>query len=182
MKEALNEEHCAAVSPGASAGQAIVEFAIALIAVIALLAGLIQIGQLAHARMRTIGDARAEAGRRALNNLFQGAYDARMICEWTPGPDTRAHTYDDLPESCNNAVVLPGGLVANAALERVPGAPANPLATLAESPNPAGSLFLVKGKAFEPVDILPAIRRLVFKPPSLDVESEAWLVWAEGIY
>ena len=164
-----------------SRGQAMVEFMIGLVVMLVLLAGLIQIGQLTHAHTRTMIAARAQAGQLA---MADGRPDsaALLISDWVPGHDLRRHTHDDMALATSNAAALPGELVGQAHLERVPDAPVNALSTLRDSPNPAGDFFLVKGEASESVPILPIIRRLVYAHSTLEVESEAWLVRTEGIY
>jgi len=165
-----------------STGQAMVEFMVGLVVMLVLLAGLIQIGQLAHAHTRTMMTARAQAGELAMADTRPVSETALFICDWIPGPDLRRHTHDDMILTCSNAVALPGELVGQAHLERVPDAPSNSLATLAAAPNPAGDFFLIKGQAFESVAILPIIRRLVYAHSTLEVASDAWLVWLNGIY
>ena len=165
-----------------STGQAMVEFIVRLVIVLVLLVGLIQVGQLTHARTRTMIAARAAAGQLAMAPTVPVSEVAPLIYNWVPGPDLRRHTHDDLALVTSNAATLPGELVGQAHLEQVPDAPVNALATLRDSPNPAGAFFLVKGKASESVPILPIIRRLVYAHSTLEVKSDAWLVWAEGIY
>ena len=80
------------------------------------------------------------------------------------------------------AATVPAAETASLISDWVTNAPTNALATLVASLNPAGDFFMVKGEASESVDILPIIRRLVYAHPTLEVESEAWLVWAGGIY
>jgi hypothetical protein len=154
-----------------------VEFMAGLVAMIVLLAGLIQIGRLMHAHTRTMSAARAAAGRLAMSPTPPISEAALFISDWVPGPDRRRHTHDDQAITTSNAAALPGELVGHAHLEAVTNAPANALATLAASPSPAGDFFMVKGQASEGVAILPMIRRLVYARPTLEVESEAWLVW-----
>jgi hypothetical protein len=175
----LHSAFCISIS---SRGQAMVEFMVGLVVVLVLLAGLIQIGQLTHAHTRTMIAARAAAGRLAMADRRPASETALLISDWSPGPDYRRHTHDDMALVASNAAALPGELVGQAHLERVPNVPVNALSTLRDSPNPAGDFFLVKGKASEGVPILPIIQRLVYAHPTLEVESDAWLVWTEGIY
>ena len=159
-----------------------VEFMVGLVVVLVLLTGLIQIGQLAHAHTRTMIAARAAAGLLAMAPTPPVSETALLVSDWVPGTDLRRYTRDDMALVTSNAVTLPGKLIGQAHLERVPDAPVNALSTLKNSLNPAGDFFLVKGEASESVPILPIIRRLVYAHPTLEVESDAWLVWTEGIY
>ncbi|MBU0714407.1 MAG: pilus assembly protein [Verrucomicrobia bacterium] len=165
-----------------SRGQAMVEFMVGLVVVLVLLAGLIQIGQLTHAHTRTMIAARAQAGQLAMASTRPVSETASLISDWVLGVDLRRHTHDDMAMVTSNAVTLPGELVGQAHLEQVPNAPVSALSTLRDSPNPAGDFFLVKGEASESVNILPIIRRLVYAHSTLEVESDAWLVWTKGIY
>lgn len=165
-----------------SRGQAMVEFMIGLVAALVLLAGLIQIGQLMHAHTRTMIAARANAGRLAIARTPPLSEIASFISDWVPGPDRRQHTHDDIALINTNAAKLPGELVGTAHLEQLPDAPINALSMLQTSPNPINDFFLVKGKASESVHILPIIRRLVYTHSTLEVESDTWLVWMEGLY
>jgi len=159
-----------------------VEFMVCLVVVLVLLAGLIQIGQLAHAHTRTMIAARADAGRTAIDPSPSMSETAQLISDWAPGPDLRRYTHDDTALSTSNAVTLPGELVGHAHLGNVPDMPTNALTTLRNLPNPGGNFFLVKGEASESVPILPVIQRLVYPYPALVVESDAWLVRMEEIY
>ena len=163
-----------------STGQAMVEFMAGLVVMLVLLVGLIQIGQLAHAHTRTMMAARKQAGLLAMTDRRPASETALFISDWVPGPDLRRYTHDDIALVTSNA--LPRELVGQAHLELVTNAPVNALSTLGNSPNPAGDFFLVKGEASESVSILPIIRRLVYAHSTLEVESDAWLVWTEGIY
>ena len=165
-------------------GQAMVEFMAGLVVVLVLLTGLIQIGQLAHAHTRTMIAARAAAGQLAMSSTPPVSKPASYIYSWFPGPDQRRYTRDDMSliHSNTGALPIPSELVGQSHLEWVPDAPVNALTTLRDSSNPAVDFCLVSGEASESVHILPIIRRLVYARSTLEVESEAWLVWAGGIY
>ena len=154
-----------------------VEFMAGLVAILVILAGLIQIGQLTHARTRTMIAARMAAGQLAMAPTRPMSETALLISDWVPGPDQRRYTRDDMALVTSNAVALPGKLAG-----WVPNTPTNALATLGNSPNPAGDFFLVKGEASGEVPILPIIQRLVYAHSTLEVESDVWLVWTKGIY
>lgn len=159
-----------------------VEFMVSMVVMLVLLTGLIQIGQLTHAHTRTMIAARAAAGQLAMADGRPAIETVSLISDWFQGPDLRRYTHDDMALVTSNAATLPGELAGQAHLERVPNAPVNALSTLEASANPAGDFFLVKGEASESVSILPVIRRLVYVRSTLEVESEAWLVWTKGIY
>ncbi len=162
------------------AGQAIVEFLAALIVVMVLLAGLLQIARLARAHTATISAARRAAGLAALGAAEPASAAPQVISDWLPGSDQRRYTRDDLAVVVSNAAVLPALLASRARLEALPGAPANRLAAMAAGGG--GDYALVQGAAAAAIETLPVIRRLVYPRPEIDVQSDCWLVWTEGLY
>lgn len=160
-----------------SRGQAMVEFMVGLVVALVLLAGLIQIGKMAHIHTRTMITARAQAGQLALAANFQSEISP-LISDWSPGPDQRRYTRDDVVLSSTNTSTLPVTIGGSAQLDSV----SNGATMRTEIYNTTGGFFLVKGEASESVPILSIIQRLVYPHPTLEVESDAWLVWTEGIY
>ncbi len=161
-------------------GQALVEFAVALIAVMVLLAGLIQIGQLSRARTATLIAARRNAAVLALGASAPPAGAVPVISSWMPGPDGRRYTHDDFAVGASNAMALPRLLAGMARLGSVPQAPPNAISRMAASG--AAEFGLVRGDAADTVPTLPVIRNLVYPRPEIELESEVWLTWTEGLY
>ncbi len=166
-----------------SSGQAMVELTVALIVIMVLLAGLIQIGQLTGAHTRTMTAARAEAGQAAMADVYSQPPGGHYIYSWTAGTDAKRYTRDDTPAIATNAVEANLAMVAVAQpndLETL--VPGNDLSGLGTSPNQLDEFFLVRGHDSESCPTLSVIRTLVYQRDSIPVESEAWLVWMEGIY
>lgn len=163
-----------------------VEFVVALIAIMILLAGLVQIGTLTRAHADAQTAARQEAGQLALSDLYVGAADIQYIYDWAPGGDGRRYTRDDVADAFfmgSNIVASVATIVGYGEPEELEALrPGNPVSALATEPNSALLFDLVKGEESETVDTLPAIRSLVYDQPTVTVESEVWLTWAEGLY
>jgi len=166
-----------------SSGQAMVELAVALIIIMVLIAGLIQIGQLTGAHTRTMIAARAEAAQDAMATDYTQASDARYIYSWMAGSDTHRYTHDDIPSIATNTIQANLDMVDLAyPAELAAQVPGNALSTLGTSPDMLDEFFLVKGHASESCPTLAVIRKLVNDQATISVESDAWLVWTEGIY
>lgn len=160
-----------------------VELAVALIVIMVLLAGLIQIGQLTGTHTQTMIAARAEAAQSAMATDYTPALDSRYIFSWLTGSDTHRHTHDDVPSSATNAIEGNLAMVELAhPAELAAQVPGNALSTEGASPDMLDEFFLVRGHASEPCPTLGVIRTLVNNEASISVESDAWLVWTECIY
>ncbi len=183
-----------------------VEFAVALIVIIMLLAGLVQIGRLANTHTQTMIDARATAAESAMATGYSRAADAAYIYSWLPGSDGKPYTQDDLPMPATNAVDAAGEIVALARPDELADlVPDNDLSTLGLSEDNADEFFLVGGEASGSCPTLPALRHLAlieaagsgtdddgsplptryhaYDPgPTISLKSKAWLVWTEGLY
>ena len=170
-------------------GSAMLELMIGLVTIVALFAGLVQIVSLSGARHATHVEARSMAGLNALDDLGNGMgqlSDADYIADWDAGDDGRRHTYDDSasggsPMSFSDDIVQsssPDGagwsIIQQAAGDR--------LSPLLGQPNPAALFGLVEGEANATVELLPAVKSLLYNADSIEVESRAWMTWTKGIY
>ncbi len=160
-----------------------VELAVGLVAMMVLLGALIQIGRLAHARTRTMMEARAAAGALGLGagNAFW-PFGSEYIYNWHAGRDGRAYTRDDVRIIAVGAVSSVQAAVEASGMAGVPEPPVNPFHSLSAGVNPAQDFALVHGSESESVDVLPVVRRLVYNQESIVVTSSTCLVWMEGIY
>lgn len=165
------------------AGQAMVELAVGLVAIIVLLGALIQIGRLTQARSLAMADARAEAGALGMSPTTPAwPLDNEYIYNWQAGRDGRAYTRDDVTIPATSAVDAVQAAVEASGMADVPAPPANPFGGMAAGVNPAEDFALVFGTESESVDVLAAIRRLVYNQDTITVSGSAWMVWTEGIY
>jgi type II secretory pathway pseudopilin PulG len=159
------------------------ELMVAIIIVILLLAGLIQIGQLANAHTRTMVTARSLAAQAAMADTYNQAGEATYIYNWQAGPDGQRYTRDDTPILVTNAV--DGNLaIVNMAnpVELAQFVTNTSLLTEGLSADSMDEFFLVTGYASEPCATLPAIRKLAYDRAMILLQSQACLVWTEGIY
>lgn len=167
-----------------SSGQAMIEFTIALVAIMAILAGTILINRMDWAHINTMTTARATAGALALGQVYQGSLDAKFISDWEAGADNIRYTHDDEPYLDGAAVALVGGIADKAGPAGFSSLPTNAITRLQASPTPINEFYLVKGHESMAVDLsaIPAVSRLISGAPAISVESEAWLTWTGGIY
>lgn len=164
-------------------GQALVELAVAMIAVLVLVAGLLQIVALSRAHLDAIDLARERAGLRALGGLI-GAESPPMhyLRNWSAGPDGRPYTRDDVPLRGNPELVRQGILrharPGSLAL-RVPG---NPLST-AMTDDPLVHHFGLVGvrETSEPVPLLSTVQRMIYRADEITFEPVVWSVRLDGL-
>lgn len=165
----------------AQSGQAMVEFVVALVAIIVLTAGLLQFARISAAHTATAVEARREAGAYAIMAAPPFA-DPDYILDRTVGPDGAAYSRDDghidaLPDNFYAKVV---GYANPAALNtRLPG---NAVSRLYGRPFPQLEFGMTYGSDSKQVPLLPVIRSLVYRATDIELESEAWMIWTHGIY
>ena len=53
---------------------------------------------------------------------------------------------------------------------------------MANEPLPQIDFGFTYGRASEEVRMIPAVTHLIYAAPSIDLKSEAWLVWTKGVY
>lgn len=166
-----------------------VELMIGLVAVLACFAALVQFVSLNRAHHATLTAARRTAGELALRDTGPGTgqiSDADYIKDWSPGPDGKRHTRDDTHTTGNAGAFsdrIVGQSVADGSewdvLQRAPGDAVSPLFG---QPNPSALFGLVSAGDRETVPVLPAVRSLLYRADSIEVESEVWMTWTRGIY
>lgn len=159
-----------------------IEFTIALVAIMAVVVGTILLGRMELTHTRTMTKARETAGALALDLIYRGPIDARFISDWQAGADNIAYTHDDEPIPDGTAITLVGDVAANAGLRGIT-APPNAISRLQSFPDISG-FYLVKGSESESINLsaIPGVGRLISGEPVVSVKSEAWLVWTGGIY
>ena len=174
FRPAHNAQHC---------GQAIVEFVVALVGIIILLAGLIQIGLLTYAHTETMIAARHEAAEAAMADSYIGITDSQYIYDWFVGADGKHYTHDDVPLVPTNMPSYIQDIVATAHPDELSAfVPDNAFSRMQGSAFPVEELFLVRGYDSKIVVTFPIIRNLIYRRATISTESEAWLAWTEGIY
>ncbi|MBA4387832.1 MAG: hypothetical protein C0404_07615 [Verrucomicrobia bacterium] len=167
-------------------GQAMVEFLVAVVVILALFAGLLQVASLTKTRTDMMVSARRDAGQRA---VLPGSYDAGLadhIRFVTEGSDTKRYTRDD------SFLAADPGRFADVLVE--PSAPDvarwgiidsrvnNQLTILHAASQPIDELGLVRGIDRRTIRLLPAVQHLLYNAPQVTVESEVWLAKTKDIY
>ncbi len=160
-----------------------VELTVALIVIVVLLAGLIQIGQITNAHTQTMIDARSEAAKAAMADAYDQPSGASYMYAWTEGSDEKRYTRDDVSVYATNAVDSVQEVYGLAQPDDLATyLPTNNLSRLGMSTDNMDEFFLVRGYKSDSCPTLPVIRKLVYDKDSISMESYAWLVWTEGIY
>jgi hypothetical protein len=163
------------------AGQALTELVVGLVAVMALLAGLIQIGLLTRAQTDVMIEARKEAAEAAMRGTRDGDFIAipSYIHEVTAGNDGRTYSRDDahtLASAEDFSRTIVDKSTADATdWHLLDAMPTRPFSDLRQSSTPAELFGLLEGTASETVDVIPAVRSLLYRADSIDVEASVWI-------
>jgi len=162
-------------------GQAIVELVVALVVILILFAGSIQICTLGVSHSRLMMMARREAGQKAMSeqSSFAGPL---FIAACTPGNDGIAFSRDDgtVP---GDPALLQVGIVDYAHPEELNQLRTNnPVSAMANSSFPQDLFGLVEGSATKNVPLIPIVRELLYNKDSIDLQGKAWMTWTKGIY
>jgi hypothetical protein len=165
-----------------------VEFLVGLVAILALVAGFLQVTELSTRQTDTLVEAREEAGIKAMQ-IGGSAFletDAQFLETWEPGSDGNRHTPDDEPVRGNASAFLdtvvegtsedPEGWAA------LQGLPNEPMTELRGNMNPSTVFGLVKGEATESVPLLSAVRSLIYRKESITVRSTVWMTGCSDLY
>lgn len=167
----------------ARSGQALIEMTVALVALLAIVAALLQIGILSLAHLDTVHEARGLAAQYAMSDTYQSVLPSgRWIQEWTEGPDRRRYSRDDVAVIGSShglrQFVLP--VARPAELRRH--APDNRISALDTSENPIREFDMVRATAeSRAIPLLPVARQLLYRADAIRVESESVLVWTKGL-
>ncbi len=165
--------------------QAMIEVMVGLVALIVLIAGLLQVASLTRARTDAMVAARDEAGGLAMLDAPISELPD-YIYQIDAGPDGRTYSYDDETSTANpaafDAVIVDQAVSEADEWEVLEALPTSPFADLHGSLAPAGAFGLLKGDASETVTLLPAVRSLLYRADEIDVECDVWMTWTRGIY
>lgn len=156
-------------------GQAIVEFVVAIVAVIVLVAAMVQIGTLSKIHTDVMAEAREEAGKHAVESLVAGSEAPDYVGSVQNGPDGVNYSADD-QASPGNTFDLQSRIVDYAHPGELNDAVGDNMVTeVAASPNLAMDGF-VNGHSSKTVQLLPVIQELVSASSSIEVKSDVWMV------
>lgn len=162
-------------------GQALMELVAALVVILVLVAGTIQICSMGVSHSRLMMKARQEAGQKAMQEAspFSGP---EFIAACTPGADNIAFSKDDgvVP---GNVALLNMGIVNYAQPDELNRhCENNAVTVLANSSYPQELFGLVDGEASASVPLMPIIRHLLYQSDSVELQGKAWMTWTKGIY
>ena len=169
-------------------GQAVVEFVVGLIVVLALCAGLMQIASLTKAHTDAMVEARRLAAEQATVDLGSDTpSSAEYILKWRPDADGKPYTRDDQHSDADPGAFrerIVGRASANSAgwdsiIDLVP---ADAISRLHGSDAPSSLFGLVNGSAPGSVEVLPEFRKLIYDAATIDVGCEVWMTRTKGLY
>ena len=166
-------------------GQAMIEFMVGLVAVLALFVGLLQIAVLTKVQTESMVEARREAGKRAIMGL-DILSSPHSIRDWEEGSDSKRHTADDeyTPATSgefNNTIVRKAA-VDSEDWGLIDGVLANRVSRLRDSGASVFELGLVRGYHRETVELMSAVQSLLYRAESIDIESEVWMTQTGDIF
>lgn len=161
------------------------EFLVALVCIMALFVGLLQIASLTATQNRTLVEARREAAEQAMSDpAVLGTAD--YIEEVLVGDDGSAYSVDDeYTDGSESDFTM--GLVDLAAADAaswniIDGVPGNQVSAIHDTSVPTFEMQMVSGDDGDTVPLISAVQKLLYDAEEIDVESEVWMPWIRGIY
>lgn len=157
------------------------ELVVALVVILVLVAGTIQICSMGVSHSRLMMAARREAGQKAMMEVssFSGP---QFIAACTPGNDGITFSRDD-GTMLGDATLLQVGIVDYAhPVELNQRRLDNPISAIANSTFPQELFGLVDGETTTNVMLLPIVRELIYNSDSVNLQGKAWMTWTKGIY
>lgn len=171
-----------------SSGQAIIEFCVCLVAVIALVAVAYEMVFMLKAQTETMIDARAQAAELAIGDLAI-LPPSEYMKDWEEGKkDSIRYTADDEVVPVRDIAPFYYNIVdrsvADDAEWNILTDHANYLSDLHNSRiNPTLFFGMVKGESSRSVDLISAFQKLIYtNEPQITIKSEVWATWTKGIY
>lgn len=162
------------------AGQAMIEFVVAIFAVVFLIAGILQFAELAGVKGRLLLQLRGEAGPKALSTIPFLPDAPDYLRTWEEGDDAMRHTADDnrVRGQAGNVLqqqVVDRSVPAGSSWLPLQAAINRDIATLHESAVPMSALGFLHTQEREVVDLLPAMRKWIYGRDTVTVGAEIWL-------
>lgn len=165
-------------------GQAMVEMVAALLCILAVMAGLLQLVLMGTADTDTMVEATAQAAARATSGVLLSE-TPDPIADWEPGNDGMEQTKDDEPVPGSLAGVrqnIAGPTAPDGDWAAVDAARHNAIAELHHGLLPASTFGLVRGSASRDVEVIPVAKALFGLRDPTDVENEVWTAAVGGLY
>ncbi len=165
-------------------GQAVIEFCIGIVAMLAVIGGIFQLGRMGRGRMDARVDAtRIATARSMLGEDITGLYIPNYVREMYEGSDGRSYSVDDLAiggntEDVYDRVVRP--MNPGAVRQYAPG---SPIADMEDSMEMMMGMGLVAGTGMDlNIPVLPVVRRLFFNRNTVDIQVQVWMTRTGDIY
>jgi hypothetical protein len=160
-------------------GQAMIEFVVAILLVVIIMAGLLQFVEIAGIKGLLLGAIRREAGELALGQRTVLGAAPDYILDWKPGADAIRHTADDTFDSgiagnTLQAAVIDQSVAAPADWSYLDDAHNTAIPNLHISGQPASALGFIHADLDEVVTLLPAMRDWLIGKESITVGTELW--------
>ena len=163
----------------AASGQAMIEFVVAILLVVIILAGLLQFVELAGIKGLLLAAIRREAGEQALGQRIVLSAAPIYILDWEAGADQIRHTADDTADRG-----LAGNTLQAAVVDRSVANPADwsflndarntAIPVLHASSRPLSALGFIHADLAEEVTLLPAMRDWLIGKETITVGTELW--------
>ena len=162
-------------------GQALVELIVALVVILVLFAGIVQISWLGIHQSRAMVEARRLAGLQSMLTVssFSGPL---YIAAVTKGPDNVSYSKDDDVITGNPASFVSGITTYSHPADLNKYRPNNAVTVIDGSAFPQFMFGLVQGEKTETIALMPVISQMVYRADSVEVRGSAWMTWTKGIY
>jgi hypothetical protein len=166
-------------------GQAIIEFIVALISVVVLAAGCLQLAVLTRTHTDLMEEARAEAGEKAMS-LQSMAVSPDYILDRTEGSDLKRYSADDefttASQSAFQSIIVSKAANNPTGWSLMNQAPNTALPDLRQTWSPVSAFGLVRGSAQQSVPLLSATQHMIYGQGEIEVKCTVWMTWMKGIY
>lgn len=169
-----------ATPPRGAAGQAMIEFAVAILAVALICAGIVQFVELAGAKGDLLARVRGEAGLLALAATPAHRQTPTYIRDWREGEDAMRHTADDEATRASAALTLQHAILDRSARQAddwqyLDGVVNDELPTLRQVALPVTALGFLKVERHKKVELMPLMREWVYGKDHVTVGAEVWM-------
>ena len=165
-------------------GQALIEFCIGLVAMLAVIGGIFQLGRMGMARTDARVDAtRFATARSMLDSDVTGLSVPNYIIRMSEGDDEATYSVDDSRIGGDEGEVY-DRFIDSSRPERLRAyAPGNEMAEMSDSFEMLLGMGLVQGVGTRyNIPVFPIVRRLFFDQPTVDIRVSAWMVRTGELY
>lgn len=169
-----------------ASGQALVEFCVGLVCIMAILVTLLQVASISRIRTDLMADARRTAGEESLKEDAETG-NAEFIGDWDVGVDGVRYSADDEPDDTGDSsglqtYILDYSVADPSEWERMEDIPNNPFAETSGGYDPGGFFGLINAEAFGRVTNNGAFQGLVYNADTIDFDVSVWMTWTTGFY